>query len=235
MLNRKTKEMYRLSDVEVVVAFTSKKRLSEMFALYMLNPVVSQTPAIPELLKKKYYAEAQQQYAKYIDNRLYEDWVFVRDNIDIDVECDECRGAYYDKDSDEWHIHEDHYDDGDFCGGCHNEGVDYGGAYRDVYYARLSLKDISWEEYEEGVLYILELCDKLQDPDNPQPYAYKFMRDGWDTQNKLEIKCKANNEESSMYNAPYLKGFVDNLLVTEERIRTNDEGKILEDIEKGEE
>jgi hypothetical protein len=38
-----------------------------------------------------------------------------------------------------------------------------------------------------------------------------------------------------MYNAPYLKGFVDNLLVTEERIRTNDEGKILEDIEKGEE
>jgi len=196
----------------VVVAFTSKKRLSEMFSLYMLNPAVREIP-----------------------NEKQPTWVFVRDHIDIDVECDECRGAYYDKDSDEWHIHEDHYDDGDFCGGCHNEGVDYGGAYRDVYYARLSLKDISWEEYEEGVLYILELCDKLQDPDNPQPYAYKFMRDGWDTQNKLEIKCKANNEESSMYNAPYLKGFVDNLLVTEERIRTNDEGKILEDIEKGEE
>ena len=225
--------MYRLSDVEVVVAFTSKKRLSEMFALYMLNPVVSQTPAIPELLKKKYYAEAQQQYAKYIDNRLYEDWVLYRWGTEVDVMCAECRGALYDKESGEFH--NTHDDDDDWCGGCHNEGVDYGGSNVDVYYARLSLKDISWEEYEEGVLYILELCDKLQDPDNPQPYAYKFMRDGWDTQNKLEIKCKANNEESSMYNAPYLKGFVDNLLVTEERIRTNDEGKILEDIEKGEE
>ena len=225
--------MYRLSDVEVVVAFTSKKRLSEMFALYMLNPVVSQTPAIPELLKKKYYAEAQQQYAKYIDNRLYEDWVLYRWGTEVDVMCAECRGALYDKESGEFH--NTHDDDDDWCGGCHNEGVDYGGSNVEVYYARLSLKDISWEEYEEGVLYILELCDKLQDPDNPQPYAYKFMRDGWDTQNKLEIKCKANNEESSMYNAPYLKQFVDNLLVTEERIRTNDEGKILEDIEKGEE
>ena len=52
---------------------------------------------------------------------------------------------------------------------------------------------------------------------------------------KVDVKCKANNEESSIYNAPYLKEFVNDLLVTEERIRTNDEGKILEDIEKGEE
>ena len=51
---------------------------------------------------------------------------------------------------------------------------------------------------------------------------------------KVDVKCNANNEESSIYNAPYLKEFVNDLLVTEERIGTNDEGTILEDIEKGE-
>ncbi len=143
-----------------------------------------------------------------------------------------CRGALYDKDSGEWHKHDDD-DDDDFCGGCHNEGVDYGGAYHDVYYARLSLNGVKWNEYEEVVSDMLELCDKLQDPDNPQAYAYKIMLD--DMLGKIDVKCKANNEESSIYNAPYLKEFVNDLLVTEERIRTNDEGKILEDIEKGEE
>ena len=101
---------------------------------------------------------------------------------------------------------EDHYDDGDFCGGCHNEGVDYGGAYRDVYYARLSLNGVKWHEYEEVVSDMLELCDKLQDPDNPQAYAYKIMLD--DMLGKVDVKCNANNEESSIYNAPYLKEFV---------------------------
>ena len=180
-----------------------------MFSLYMLNPAVREIP-----------------------NEKQPTWVFVRAHIDIDVECDECRGAYYDKDSGKWHKNEDHYDDGDFCGGCHNEGVDYGGAYRDVYYARLSLNGVEWREYKEVVLDMLELCDKLQDPDNPQAYAYKIMLD--DMLGKVDVKCKANNEESSIYNAPYLKEFVNDLLVTEERIRTNDEGKILEDIEKGE-
>ena len=206
---RSTKREKSLSDAEVVVAFTSKKRLSEMFSLYMLNPAIREIP-----------------------NEKQPTWVFVRDNIGIDVQCDECRGALYDKDRDEWHIHEDHYDDGDFCGGCHNEGVDCGGAYHDVYYARLSLNGVKWHEYEEVVLDMLELCDKLQDPDNPQAYAYKIMLD--DMLGKVDVKCNANNEESSIYNAPYLKEFVNDLLVTEERIGTNDEGTILEDIEKGE-
>ena len=204
---RETKREKSLSDAEVVVAFTSKKRLSEMFSLYMLNPAIREIP-----------------------NEKQPTWVFVRDNIGIDVQCDECRGALYDKDSGEWHKHDD--DDDDFCGGCHNEGVDCGGAYHDVYYARLSLNGVKWHEYEEVVLDMLELCDKLQDPDNPQAYAYKIMLD--DMLGKVDVKCKANNEESSIYNAPYLKEFVNDLLVTEERIRTNDEGKILEDIEKGE-
>ena len=203
---RETKREKSLSDAEVVVAFTSKKRLSEMFSLYMLNPAIREIP-----------------------NEKQPTWVFVRDNIGIDVQCDECRGALYDKDSGEWHKHDD---DDDFCGGCHNEGVDCGGAYHDVYYARLSLNGVKWHEYEEVVLDMLELCDKLQDPDNPQAYAYKIMLD--DMLGKVDVKCKANNEESSIYNAPYLKEFVNDLLVTEERIRTNDEGKILEDIEKGE-
>ena len=204
---RETKREKSLSDAEVVVAFTSKKRLSEMFSLYMLNPAIREIP-----------------------NEKQPTWVFVRDNIGIDVQCDECRGALYDKDSGEWHKHDD--DDDDFCGGCHNEGVDCGGAYHDVYYARLSLNGVKWHEYEEVVLDMLELCDKLQDPDSPQAYAYKIMLD--DMLGKVDVKCKANNEESSIYNAPYLKEFVNDLLVTEERIRTNDEGKILEDIEKGE-
>ena len=205
---RETKREKSLSDAEVVVAFTSKKRLSEMFSLYMLNPAIREIP-----------------------NEKQPTWVFVRDNIGIDVQCDECRGALYDKDSGEWHKHDD--DDDDFCGGCHNEGVDCGGAYHDVYYARLSLNGVKWNEYEEVVSDMLELCDKLQDPDNPQAYAYKIMLD--DMLGKVDVKCNANNEESSIYNAPYLKEFVNDLLVTEERIRTNDEGIILEDIEKGEE
>ena len=65
-------------------------------------------------------------------------------------------------------------------------------------------------------------------PRNPQAYAYKIMLD--DMLGKVDVKCNANNEESSIYNAPYLKEFVDVFT-----IRTNDEGKILEDIEKGEE
>jgi len=206
---RETKREKSLSDAEVVVAFTSKKRLSEMFSLYMLNPAIREIP-----------------------NEKQPTWVFVRDNIGIDVQCDECRGALYDKDSGEWHKHDDD-DDDDFCGGCHNEGVDCGGAYHDVYYARLSLNGVKWNEYEEVVSDMLELCDKLQDPDNPQAYAYKIMLD--DMLGKVDVKCNANNEESSIYNAPYLKEFVNDLLVTEERIRTNDEGIILEDIEKGEE
>ena len=178
--------------------------------MYMLNPAIREIP-----------------------NEKQPTWVFVRDNIGIDVQCDECRGALYDKASGEWHKHDDDDDDDDdFCGGCHNEGVDCGGAYHDVYYARLSLNGVKWHEYEEVVLDMLELCDKLQDPDNPQAYAYKIMLD--DMLGKVDVKCKANNEESSIYNAPYLKEFVNDLLVTEERIRTNDEGKILEDIEKGE-
>ena len=214
---RETKREKSLSDAEVVVAFTSKKRLSEMFSLYMLNPAIREIP-----------------------NEKQPTWVFVRDNIGIDVQCDECRGALYDKDSGEWHKHDD--DDDDFCGGCHNEGVDCGGAYHDVYYARLSLNGVKWHEYEEVVSDMLELCDKLQDPDNPQAYAYKIMLD--DMLGKVDVKCNANNEESSIYNAPYLKEFVNDLLVTEERIRTNDEGEIissikslgfLKDIEKGEE
>ena len=205
---RSTKREKSLSDAEVVVAFTSKKRLSEMFSLYMLNPAIREIP-----------------------NEKQPTWVFVRDNIGIDVQCDECRGALYDKDSGEWHKHDDD-DDDDFCGGCHNEGVDCGGAYHDVYYARLSLNGVKWREYEEVVSDMLELCDKLQDPDNPQAYAYKIMVD--DMLGKVDVKCNANNEESSIYNAPYLKEFVNDLLVTEERIGTNDEGTILEDIEKGE-
>ena len=215
---RETKREKSLSDAEVVVAFTSKKRLSEMFSLYMLNPAIREIP-----------------------NEKQPTWVFVRDNIGIDVQCDECRGALYDKDSGEWHKHDDD-DDDDFCGGCHNEGVDCGGAYHDVYYARLSLNGVKWHEYEEVVSDMLELCDKLQDPDNPQAYAYKIMLD--DMLGKVDVKCNANNEESSIYNAPYLKEFVNDLLVTEERIRTNDEGEVissikslgfLKDIEKGEE
>ena len=41
---RETKREKSLSDVEVVVAFTSKKRLSEMFSLYMLNPAIREIP-----------------------------------------------------------------------------------------------------------------------------------------------------------------------------------------------